>query len=811
MFSSISVSSCKLVAGKGPTSEEIVSLESKRSELIKAIEDDFADEYYFDEELHTLQLLRQECINLLNEETDVNEIDALYSRLRETLELITSKKDYFKKIFVLDEYLALVTKEDQYLVKEKYESVLDDVIKTVKPEDLAKFVNAMVEYITYVTSQGYLEDIKQLMNECYETLDQYLYYDFQVDDLNHIMSEYAQKINLSANYDTAEQYYEEACALLKAVQNKTQYDQKMCQEAKDYVRNSIESIKANAVFTNDQRTAFNSWAENVYAHIRFMSRAHDVLSYYINQCLQFIEDVGVDVEQNLDIQKELKLKQLECLYLNFLDYRKDDYADLLALFDTCKTNIMNAISGDALNESYQDSNTLLQTIKTNEEKIAIEDAAFEEEITSLCGENKIDRPANQYNVTYYYQFAEIIDYYLYYQKEDYSFVQDEFRVKVNFPFFDARSLRNDVYWFCSLMRGSADMYFVRDNDYFVVKLIGYEQGTKSIEFTPITKRNDPSYYDNGGASLVDRDNSFDDFAYKSFTKKAYCWNSQQLCYALENGYCPVVKPGSLAEQVLSKAKEILRDIIKEGMEPTEKMYQIYTWLGKNASLDMNISEYNYSTDMEERPSENLATLRSFYAESALFDGHTLCDGYAKAYGLMLNMEGIKSKRVLCKGGDKMYKNTINTSTLTGTGHHEVTFVEVDGNTYCSDPTRSSANTNRSLLSWNHILFPTQYVKERVMMKTNTTEDDGKDYKNYILSKLKIGSAKMLVRNKTELLNLISQLPEDMENSQFEILFTNEYKNCKNDFLDLGLDFEINEFYTDERIKGLIAYLEPSGD
>ena len=804
MFTSLA-SSCKLVVDKPLTAEQQKVLRDKKQELITKIEDDFPDINYIDSDLHHLQLLRQECINQINEEINIDELDSLYSRLTNALSKIKTKTEYFYELVELD-FRETLSESDKTYAEQKLTDLVNSLVDADTLNDIKTIAEEYFTYVSFLFNKEYRDEQKNIISECYYSIDQYLYYDSMVDELNHIVSDYAQQLDLCNSYDDAKRLAEEACALLNAVQTKDEFDLEETNTAKRYVSNCIESIKQNAVVSASQRSAIKSWGDETINCVNDLTSANDILIYFVESCLQILADLEVDLDSNLELFKEIKLKQLEATYLKFLDYRKDDYSLLLEIFDTCTTAILNATNKDDVIDKWNAGNSSLKSIKTNQQKIAQEDEEFSSELLSLCGTYVIDRPANQYNVNYYYEFAEIIDYYLFYQKEDYTFVQDEFRVKVNFPFFDAKSLRNDVYWYCSLMRGSADMYFVRDNDYFVVKLIGYEQATLTADFTPITKRQDPSYYDNGGTVLTPRANDFEDFPYKGNAKKAYCWNSQQLCYALENGYCPVAKPGSIAEAVLNRAKEILRDVIQEGMDNTEKIYQIYSWLGRNASLDMDISQYNFSSDMDERPSENLALYRSYYAESALFDGHTVCDGYAKAYGLMLAIEGIQSKRIMCKS-NKAYENTINTSTKAGTGHHEVTYVEVNGNTYCTDPTRSSANTNRTLLTWNHVLFPTQYQHDRVLMRCNETRNDGVDYKNHILRKLKIGTVNMLVSNKTELTRLINAVPTDLENYQFEILFTDEYKDCKEDFLSFGLDMEFNEFYTDEHIKGLIVYPE----
>ena len=804
MFSGV-ISSCSLITDKPLTAEQQDALDVKRKELIDRIEKDYPDSNYLDDEVHLVQLLRLESINLIYEEDNIDNLESLYSRLVDNLDNVLTKEGHFCDLVDLN-ILETLCDSDKTYVEDKYDELKKKAQNTQNINEIKELVEEFSIYVSFFIGQEYKKEQIKRIQEYFDAIEQSLYYDFLADQMNRILSSYAQKIDLCSSYDAAEDLAEEAKLLLEAVQTKEEYDLGKVEEAKQYVSSAFANIVENAVVSSSQMSAINSWSNETLTYIENLTNSNEILTYFVNSALQMLSDLGIDLDVNLNIFKEIKNKQLEALYLKFLDYREDDYTSLEETLANCSVAILSAINKDEVISKWNEANTDLQAIKTNEQRIALEDESFNNELNSQCGTYVVDKPSNQYNINYYYQLAEIIDYYLFYQKEDFTFVQDEFRVKVNFPYISPRWVRNEVYWYCSLLRGSADMYFERENEYFVVKLIGYEQSTKEAEFTPITKRQDPSYFDNGGTPTSGRADDFDDFECKLNVKKAVCWNSQQLCYALEKGYCPVPKAGSVAEQVLNRAKEILLDIVEEGMDDTEKIYEIYSWLGRNASLDMDISKYNYSSDMDERPSENLALYRSYYAESALFDGHTVCDGYAKAYGLMLALEGIQSKRILCKS-KRPEINTINTSTNAGTGHHEVTYVELDGNTYCTDPTRSSANTNRSLLTWNHVLFPTQYQHDKVLMRCNQTIDSGKDYKDYILKKLKIAGVSMFVNNKTELAALINAVPTNLENYQFEILFTDEYANCKEDFMSFGLDFEFNEFYTDEHIKGLIVYPE----
>ena len=135
------------------------------------------------------------------------------------------------------------------------------------------------------------------------------------------------------------------------------------------------------------------------------------------------------------------------------------------------------------------------------------------------------------------------------------------------------------------------------------------------------------------------------------------YNSEQLVYAVENGFKP--RFGTLsatapdhaknalqsAKEVWDTARRILYSINSDGDDTVEKLSKIHDYIALNVIYDsalLQLSEdpqYSYSY---------LSGFRGFNLEGALLDGKAVCDGITKAFMLLARMEGIECIRVTGK-------------------------------------------------------------------------------------------------------------------------------------------------------------------
>ena len=182
--------------------------------------------------------------------------------------------------------------------------------------------------------------------------------------------------------------------------------------------------------------------------------------------------------------------------------------------------------------------------------------------------------------------------------------------------------------------------------------------------------NTPSLVSTGDINVTQSDNitpinftytpradDFDDFLINTRAKSLVVFNSDQLYVALQNGYKPVfTSTNSPARVVYERGKEVLREIIDDGMTELQKLNAIYDWLSYNVKYD-----YNLLTITEELESSNpdaaqaeLSKYDGFYIEGVMFDdGQAVCDGISKTMVMLASIENITIYKVsgMANGGN----------------------------------------------------------------------------------------------------------------------------------------------------------------
>ena len=100
----ILLSSCGMISIETlpAENEQNVSFIEKKNNLISNIQNTYSDDNYFYDDWHYLQLLRQECINIINEIEEENEIESVYNRCVLSLSTLKTKLDYFHLLINTD-------------------------------------------------------------------------------------------------------------------------------------------------------------------------------------------------------------------------------------------------------------------------------------------------------------------------------------------------------------------------------------------------------------------------------------------------------------------------------------------------------------------------------------------------------------------------------------------------------------------------------------------------------------------------------------------------------------------------------------
>lgn len=200
--------------------------------------------------------------------------------------------------------------------------------------------------------------------------------------------------------------------------------------------------------------------------------------------------------------------------------------------------------------------------------------------------------------------------------------------------------------------------------------------------TDYTERGDTTAHLTSSSRSAD----FENFAINERTRTAEVTTSDQLYFAVEQGYLPVPVAGSAAERIYEKAKDVCRTYIDDDMTDGEKVHAFYDWLGVNVIYD-----YDTATAMNGiSPSsdEYLVFYRynCFFLEGVFDDGVAVCNGIAKAFVLLCGIEGIDCVKV----------NGVSRNVA-----HAWNKVNVDGVWYIVDSTWSNVNNGDNTESFTH--------------------------------------------------------------------------------------------------------------
>ena len=150
------------------------------------------------------------------------------------------------------------------------------------------------------------------------------------------------------------------------------------------------------------------------------------------------------------------------------------------------------------------------------------------------------------------------------------------------------------------------------------------------------------------ATSSTRANDWDAFAYKAYDGTFSCSTSDQLIYALTNCIKPEVVSGSKAAVLLTKAKEVLRQICDDSMSDAEKIAAIYKWIVANVyednSTEISITDTTYASNFAESVFGLKYKLKSGSYQGTMYDDCMFATslGISKAFVLLTGLEGIRS-------------------------------------------------------------------------------------------------------------------------------------------------------------------------
>lgn len=287
--------------------------------------------------------------------------------------------------------------------------------------------------------------------------------------------------------------------------------------------------------------------------------------------------------------------------------------------------------------------------------------------------------------------------------------------------------------------------------------------TYTYQPEPSIKADSPIYTQLPSANYIRTDSKrtddYDGFKINGSAVSYKVSTSDQLYYALECRVKPLPVEGSTAERIYGKIKDVLREIIDDGMTDLEKARAIYGYLIMNVTYDGDL----YSSIMES--SEELKKHNGFYLEGVFDDGIAVCDGISKAFAAMANIEGIPCVQV----------SGVSASGAGGVGH-AWNKIYLDGKWYIADATSGGTivNGEKEIYSLEFFLITDNEMEKHYVSDEYTAlkcETEYNPYKDLITDKAK--GYDLYIESDDELSAAMNYLSENEAKKTLQLKFDTE--------------------------------------
>ena len=703
----LALTSCSFVTFHRYADEKAAKeLEDKRKEAIEQIESLADPNYYSEENQKLYEILLQDAINELNECNDLATLEEILFRhaalIREIpTSLVLVRAEILRELAnyaSLDDYREAERQTLEQLLS-YYQSEIEAAEDADRMHVLFRHfqsdVYALKTHEMYLAEE--LEDKKTtLASDLLGLHNPVLYREEEQKEIDALIEEFKKDVEKITEDAALNTLYESVVAKLDALRTADSYYQ---EEKEELIASLILSISETAKTFEQTATELDILEAELHA-LPTKEEATKSASEYLFALIENAEDAFVKL-------KELAVTIVKNTVVSS-DYWTSDQKTIAQEITRAQNSIKNCKNKSELLSAIASAEQNLSAIPTGDERWCESEESFASDLAYHFGNFTLSAPASLYEAKSHEELAAIIDYYAFYQIDYQSFVRSSFRVKLHYPHKTAQWEINEVYWYCELIRSAVGItgHFEKDGDTLVIELIPYAIATESNTKEPITVDRYTSLveFNSDKTGYTARDDDFNHFAYLNYTKTlSGIWNTQQLWYALEHEYIPECLPGSPAEKALERAKEILRQVVCDGMSIEEKAYAIYAWFGQNVTYDEDYRKYLYPKDREHFPDELAATLNAFHAEGALFDNLAVCCSFAKSYLILLRLEGIEAYRMFVREYDD---NAINNLGKTGYGSHAFVLIRgSDGLFYYSD-TEEAYNTTKDSFLIKHCQFLT---------------------------------------------------------------------------------------------------------
>lgn len=810
-------------------------LENAKKEYLAKLNAISAEENYREAELVTYRFYLEVATDEISNCEEQELLEEIFNTYREVIVSIKTvseyeaeeavafaafcegKKQEIRNHLMLSEYRKEQADEIRALIAE-YEKRVGEATEYDAVENIVREFKVMV-YSIKTDQELYAEELSAAISEAVDEMNRYV----NVLDYRENEAKTVKAILSAFNGQVAVAQTKEAVADLLAT-----------------YKSMLDSVKTDAVLYNEERLQL---VEDGYLElldiIDLDSMEEEWAEAYREHCNRVKEEMIAlstkeEVLEKLSAEKKAAyltgaqandpraLKSYQQILISDIDryndetkYREEQRRELLTIRNSFAVSVMRLSTYDETMVLFESTLLDLDGILTNDEMWQMEDDEFRSTLRELYGEFILAEPKSLTEANNYFELAEIIDYYAFYQINGGSFVRDKFRVKLNYNHGNANDEINSVYWHCELLRSGAGIYgSIEDRHYLVCTLIPYELASTSNRDTTdrITRKESLVQYKKSNDNQSIRENHYDAFPYKNYAKSLYgIWNTQQLWYALEHKYLPFCIPDTSADLTLKKAKQILREIVREGMSDEEKIFAIYSWFGDNVQYDHQYVGDFYQSVLQYYP--EAATSRAFHVEGSLIDGLAVCEGYAKAYLLLLRLEGIESYRIVMSPatrgqiisdpqGEKYYSG--------GYGSHAFVGIRMsDGKLYYSDTEQTFVNGMEYLQMFQQFMVPPSLFvgysgSTFLLPNIPISSSVWKGYKNFELS-----GVSLFIVNKVQLdaaLKSIIGIMSTKPNLQISIFsIASLYPNLEDDLLSF-ITFDVINRKSSDQSTTFVEYI-----
>ena len=166
---------------------------------------------------------------------------------------------------------------------------------------------------------------------------------------------------------------------------------------------------------------------------------------------------------------------------------------------------------------------------------------------------------------------------------------------------------------------------------------------REVEATKSTNKTSEKAYQLLVPAITPRGDGYTDFYIDALPMSYRVTTSNQLMYVVEHGYRPIPEEGSPAEELYTAARELLNRILPTEATALEKAELIYEYLIGHIQYDSN------AVTLAEKDPNSWPEYDAYYLEGVFRNQKAVCDGIAKAFSLLCNIEGIPCVEVVGAG------------------------------------------------------------------------------------------------------------------------------------------------------------------